>query len=119
MRLRLDLFARALALLWAGLWMLFFIVESWVWHTPLLMALPWVGVGLVFVLVALAACRWGAMGGIPLVAAGLSAAVGYAIWAPPAVGTASRVLSTVAFGLPPLAAGILLLASRRTGPVKA
>jgi hypothetical protein len=42
------LLARALALLWAGFWMFFFVAESWAWHTPVPVALPWVGVGLLF-----------------------------------------------------------------------
>lgn len=44
MKLRLALLARALALLWAGFWVFFFAAESWVWHTPVLVALPWGGV---------------------------------------------------------------------------
>jgi hypothetical protein len=30
----MALVARGLALLWAAFWLLFFVVESWVWDTP-------------------------------------------------------------------------------------
>jgi hypothetical protein len=46
MRISLAVLARALALLWAGFWMFFLVIESAVWHTPVSVALPWVGVGL-------------------------------------------------------------------------
>lgn len=113
MKLRLALLARALALLWAGFWMFFFVAESWVWHTPVLVALPWGGVGLLFVLLALVAWHWELTGGLLLVVAGLSSGVVYAIWAPPQLPVASRVLTTIAFSGPPLAAGILFVMHRR------
>jgi len=55
---------RGLALLWAGFWMFFFVAESWAWQTPVLAALPWVGVGLFFVLLALLPWRWERTGGL-------------------------------------------------------
>lgn len=108
MKLRLALLACALALLWAGFWMFFFVAESWAWHTPVLVALPWVGVGLLFVFLALVPWRWELPGGLLLVVVGLSAGVAYAIWSPPrGLPVVSRVLTTVVFSVPPLAAGIL------------
>lgn len=45
--------------------------------------------------------------------AGLSSGVVYAIWAPPQLPVASRVLTTIAFSGPPLVAGILFVTHRR------
>ena len=106
MKLPLALLARALALLWAGFWMLFFVVESAVWHTPVSSALPWVGVGLLFIFSALVPWRWETIGGFLLIVVGLSAGVAHAIWWP------SRLLTTVVFSAPPLTAGILFLTHR-------
>jgi hypothetical protein len=114
MKLRLALVARAPALSWAGFWMFFFVAESAAWHTPVRAALPWVGVGLLFVALALVPWRWEMTGGLLLMVVGLSAGVAYAIWAPPRLPVASRVLTTVVFSGPPLAAGILFLMHRRT-----
>jgi hypothetical protein len=113
MKLRLALLARALALLWAGFWMFFFVAESWAWHTPVLVALPWVGVGLLFVVLALVPRRRELTGGLLLKVVGLSAGVAYAIWSPPRLRVASRVLTVIAFSGPPLAAGMLFLTHRR------
>lgn len=113
MKLSPALLARALALSWAGFWMVFFVAESWAWHTPVGAALPWVGVGLLYVLLALVPWRWELTGGLLLVVAGLSSGVAYAIWPPPRLPLASRVLTTVVFGVPPVAAGILFLMHRR------
>jgi hypothetical protein len=113
MKLRLALLARALALLWAGFWMFFFIAESAAWHTPVRVALPWAGVGLLFVCLALVPWRWEMTGGLLLMVVGLSAGAAYAIWSPLRLPIASRVLTTVVFSGPPLAAGILFLMHRR------
>ncbi len=112
MKFSLALLARALALSWAGFWMFFFVAESWTWHTPVRAALPWVGVGLLFVLLALIPWRWERTGGLLLVVAGLSAGIAYAVWSPP-LPVATRVLTTLVFGAPPLAAGVLFLVCRR------
>jgi hypothetical protein len=114
MKRPLALLARALALSWAGFWMVFFLAESAAWHTPVPVALPWVGMGLLFVFLALVPWRWEMTGGLLLVVVGLSAGVAYAIWSPPQLSTGSRVLTTVVFGAPPLAAGILFLMHRRS-----
>jgi len=101
------LLARALALAWAGFWMVFFVAESAVWHTPLPAALPWVGLGLLFLILALAPWRWEMTGGILLTAAGVAAAVVYAIRPPAQLPLAGRVFTDALFGVPPLVAGIL------------
>ena len=113
MKLLLALLARALALLWAGFWMFFFVVESWVWYTPVLVALPWVGLGLLFVFLALVPWRWERTGALLLMLVGLSAGGAYAIWSPPWLPAASRALATIAFSGPPLVAGILFLTTAR------
>ena len=79
----------------------------------MLVALPWVSVGLLFVLLALVPWRWERTGALLLVGVGLSAGVAYAIWSPPWLLAASRALATVAFSGPPLAAGILFLKTAR------
>jgi hypothetical protein len=106
--------ARALALSWAGFWMFFFVAESVAGHTPVRMALPWAGAGLLFVCLALVPWRWEITGGLLLMIVGLSTGVAYAIWSPPRLPLASRVLTTIVFSGPPLAAGILFLTHRRT-----
>lgn len=113
MKARLAVLGRALALLWAGFWIFFFAAESWASHTPVLIALLWVGVGLLFLLLALLPWRWERTGGFLLVAVGFSAGVAYSIWSPPGLSVASRLLTVIAFSGPPLAAGILFLTHRR------
>lgn len=103
------LLARALALLWAGFWMFFFVVESWSWHTPLGHALLWAGAGLLFILLALIPWRWERLGGILLVVVGFAAAVAYAIWSPASLPAPSRLLTALLMGGPPIAAGTILL----------
>ena len=113
MKLTSALLPRALALSWAGFWVFFFVAESWAWHTPIAAALTWLGAGLLFVLVALVPWRWELVGGLLLTVVGLSAGVAYAIWPPPRLPAASRLLTAIVFGGPPIAAGILFLAHRR------
>jgi len=107
MRFPLKLLARVLALIWAGWWLVFFVVESWATHTPVTMAMPWVGLGVLFAVLALVPWRWSLTGGILLAVVGVAAAVMYAVWSPPQLPVASRVLTTLLFGTPPLGAGIL------------
>jgi hypothetical protein len=109
MKLRLVFIARALALLWALFWLFFFIAESWAWRTPALAAAPWVGLGLLFVMLALAPLRWEMAGGILLMAAGLLIGVAYAIWAPPGLPLASRVITIAVLSAPPLGTGVFFL----------
>jgi len=106
--------ARTLALLWAVFWLFFFVAESLVWRTPALVAAPWVGAGLLFVILGLLPWRWEVAGGLLLVVAGLLIGVAYAIWAPPGLPLASRLITTVALGGPPLVAGVLFLKRHRT-----
>jgi hypothetical protein len=96
--------------------MFFFVAESQAWHTRIGASLPWVGVGLLFVLLALVPWRWELVGGLLLTIVGLLAGVAYAIWSPPRLAAVSRVLTTVVFGVPPVAAGILFLRHRRAVP---
>jgi hypothetical protein len=108
MKLSLVALARGLALFWAGFWMFFFVTESVAWHTSVSVALPWVGVGSLFLLVALTPWRWELTGSLLLIVVGLSAGAAHALWWP------GRVLTTVAFMAPPIAAGILFLIHHRT-----
>jgi hypothetical protein len=117
MKLRMVLLARALAALWAGFWLFFAIVESWVFHTPANAAAPWVGVALVFAVLALVPWHWEVPGGLLLVAGGLLVAMAYAIWGPPGLPLSSRVTTIAVLGLPPLAAGILFLVHHRAETV--
>jgi len=105
----LEYFARVLALLWAGFWMFFSIVESLTWHTPVHRMAMSVCVGLMFVLLALAPWRWEFPGGLMLMAAGVLAALAYAIWWPLEVPLTTRVATLLVFGLPPAVAGVLFL----------
>ena len=107
------LIARLLALLWAVFWLFFFVAESLAWRTPALVMASWTGVGVMFVILALLPWRKEATGGLLLVVAGLMAGVAYAIWAPPGLPLASRVITTVVFSAPPLVAGILFLRHHR------
>jgi len=112
MKLAWVLSARALALLWAGFWLFFFVVESWSWHTPVGHALLWVGAGLLFILLAFIPWRWELLGGLLLVIVGFSVGVTYAIWSPPRLPAPSRVLTTLLSSLPPIAAGTLFVMDR-------
>ena len=113
MKLCMLFIPRALALLWAVFWLFFFVVESLVWRTPALVMASWVGVGVLFVILALLPWRKEGTGGLLLVIAGLLSGVAYVIWAPPGLSLASRVITTVVFSVPPLVAGILFLRRHR------
>jgi len=105
----MEYLARALALLWAGFWTLFFVAESLAWRTPLDLMAMWVALGLASVILALAAWRWEVTGGLVLMTAGVLAAVAYGIWGPRNLSVTTRVTSILAFGLPPVIAGALFL----------
>jgi hypothetical protein len=105
----LEYSARAVALVWAGFWTFFFTAESLAWHTPLYEMTTWVCVGLMFVILALMAWRWEVAGGLILIAAGVIAALAYAIWGPRELSPAARVITLCVFGVPPAAAGALFL----------
>jgi hypothetical protein len=109
--------ARTLALLWAGFWLFFFVVESWAWHTPPLLAVSWVGVGLCFVILAIVPWRWEVAGGLVFVVLGLLIGVAYSIW-PPQLPLASRMITTVLLTGPPIVAGILFLMHHRAASAR-
>jgi hypothetical protein len=109
MKLRRVFIARVLTLLWALFWLVFFIAESLAWRTPVLVAAPWVGVGLLFALLALVPFRWEGAGGVLLVVLGVLVGPAYAIWTPPGLPLASRVITVLVLSGPPLGTGILFL----------
>jgi hypothetical protein len=113
MKLWMVVVARLLALLWAVFWLFFFVAESLAWRTPALITASWAFVGLLFVGLALLPWRKEVTGGFLLVVAGLMIGVAYAIWAPPGLPLASRVITTVVFSGPPLVAGTLFLRHHR------
>jgi hypothetical protein len=112
--------ARALALLWAGFWIFFFIgsvlVEPTTGHVVVLAA----AILLVFVILALIPWRWEVTGGLLLVMMSVVIGVIYAIASAAIVRRdgsglplAVRVITTVLFAVPPLIAGILFLKHHR------
>ena len=105
----MTIIARALALLWAGFWLFFFVAEARAWGAPVRVAVCGAGAGLLFVVLALVAWGWEKRGGILLVAVGLLIGVVYAILAPPRLPIAGRVITTLVLSGPPLVAGILFL----------
>ena len=109
MKVGMVFIARLLALLWAAFWLFFFVAESLAWRTPVAVTASWAVVGLLFVVLALLPWRKEATGGVLLVVAGLLIAVAYAIWPPPGLPLASRVITTIVFSAPPIVAGILFL----------
>jgi hypothetical protein len=106
--------ARVLALLWALFWLFFFVAESLACHTPPLVAAPWVGVGLLFVILALAPLRWEVTGGVLHVVIGMLSGGAHAILAPPGLPPASRVIAIVVLSGPPLGTGMLFLRHHRS-----
>ncbi len=104
-----EYFARALAVLWAGFWTFFFTAESLTWHTPFHRMVVWVCVGLIFIVLALAAWWREVAGGLMLIAAGVVSALVYAIWGPQGLSLASRVEVLLLFGVPPAVAGASFL----------
>lgn len=113
MKLRMVLMARALALLWAGFWIFFFLAEAWAWHTPARGVAFWGGIGLLFVILALLPWRWEVTGGLVLLLLGLLIGVVYSIWSPPRLPVVGRAITTLALSVPPLLAGIIFLIHHR------
>jgi hypothetical protein len=99
---------------WAVFWLSFFILESLAWRTPALITLSWAGVGVLFVILALLPWRKERAGGVLLASAGLLGGAAYVIWAPRGLPLASRVITTLVLGGPPIVAGILFLRHHRT-----
>jgi hypothetical protein len=92
--------------------MFFFVAESLAWQTPVGRMMVWLGVGVVFLILALAGWRREIAGGLLLVAAGVVTALAYAIWAPRELSLTTRAITLVAFGVPPTVAGVLILMHR-------
>jgi hypothetical protein len=113
MKLRTVVLARALALLWAGFWAIFFVAEALAWKTPARLTASWAGIGLLFLMLALVPWGWEGVGGVLLAVSGLFIGVAYAIWAPPRLPFTSRVITTLVLGGPPLAAGIVFFMHHR------
>jgi hypothetical protein len=110
---RVSILARALALLWAGFWLFFFVVESIAWQTPVGAMMPWVAAGVFFAVVALVPCRWEFGGALLLASVGAVAAIAYAIWSPVGLPTISRALTLGLLGGPPIIAAVLFLIEHR------
>jgi len=120
--------ARALALLWAGFWISFFVGSVVVEPTPSHVIVLGAVVLLLFVILALVPWRWEVTGGLLLVVMSLLIGVTYAITSAAIVrrdgsrlSLAVRVITTLVFTGPPLVAGILFLIHHRSvtaqGPV--
>jgi hypothetical protein len=109
----LEIYARVLALLWAGFWIYFFIAESLASPPPVPIVLSAAGVGLVFIVLAFLPWRWEFTGGLALVIFGVLLGSAYAVWAPSRLSAGVRALTAATFGAPPLLAGILFLVHRR------
>ena len=118
--------ARALALLWAGFWIYFFVgsvvVEPPAGHVMVVGA----AVLLLFVILALVPWRWEAAGGLLLVVMSLLIGVTYAIASGAIIRrdgsrlpVAIRAITTAVFTGPPLVAGILFLIHRRSVTARA
>jgi hypothetical protein len=111
-----TLSARAVALLWAAFWLCFFIAESLFTGTRLHEAIPWLVLGLVFLVVALIPWRWEVAGGYLLVGAALAVGIAYAIFAPRHLAGNIKLHTAILFSIPPLLAGFLFLTHRRLTP---
>jgi uncharacterized membrane protein HdeD (DUF308 family) len=101
--------ARGLALLWAGFWLFFFVAESLAWHTPIATMAPWVGAGVLFVLLAVFAWRSEVAGGVLLGAIGAVTGLAYLTWPPAGLPAVVRLVTAAVLGVPPILAGLLFL----------
>ena len=109
--------ARALALLWAGFWIVFFVGSVMVEPTYPRAVLVGSLVLLLFVILALVPWRWEAAGGLLLVAMSLLIGAAYAIASASffrrndgsRLSLPVRAITTLLFAAPPLVAGILFL----------
>jgi hypothetical protein len=119
--------ARALALLWAGFWIFFFVGSVMV--GPAYPRVIVVGslVLLLFAILALVPWRWEAAGGLLLVVVSLLIGATYVIASASffrrndgsRLPLAVRVITTVVFAAPPLMAGILFLLHHRIASTRA
>ncbi len=108
--------ARALALLWAGFWIFFFVGSVMVETAPAQVIVVGSAVLLLFAILALLPWRWEAAGGLLLVVMSLVIGATYAIASASIVRRdgsrlplAVRAITTVVSTGPPLVAGILFL----------
>ncbi|MGA9624666.1 MAG: hypothetical protein WBL65_24595 [Bryobacteraceae bacterium] len=107
--------ARALALLWAGFWIFFFVGSIMVEPTPAHVVVVGSVVLLLFLILALVPWRWEAVGGLLLAVMGLLIGVTYAIASASffrrndgsRLPLSVRAITTLVFAGPPLVAGIL------------
>ena len=113
MRTSVVVIARALALVWAGFWALFFVLESLAWHAPARVMTFWSVTGLLFVVLAIAPWAWEVTGGVLLIVAGPLIGAAYAIWSPPHLPLSARVITNAVLCGPPFLAGMLLLLQPR------
>jgi len=107
------IFARALALLWAGFWTFFFVAEAWAWNSPGRVAAIWAGIGILFLIAAVVPWAWERRGGLLLSVLGLLVGVVYPLWAPARLSLLSRATTTLMLCGPPIAAGAIFLMHRR------
>lgn len=113
--------ARILSLVWAGFWT-WFGLASGIYEKgkPLEILLHTAVPGLVFLVSALIAWRWQAVGGVLLLLEGLVIAVGYLLMVQHSrFSLLTRIQVDLMLALPPLVSGILFLAaSRMAAPSK-
>ena len=126
MKLWMAYAARALALLWAGFWVFFFVASVVVEGAPGHVIVLGAGVLLLFVILALVPWRWEAAGGLLLVVMSLLIGATYAIASAAIVRAdgsrlplAVRAITTAVFTGPPLVAGILFLLHNRSVKARA
>jgi len=118
--------ARALALLWAGFWVFFFVGSVMVEPTPSHVIVAGSVVLLLFAILALVPWRWEAAGGLLLVVMSLPIGATYVIASASIVRNDGsrlplvvRAITTLVFAGPPLAAGILFLIHHRMASSRA
>ena len=118
--------ARALALLWAGFWVFFFVGSVMVEPTPSHVIVAGSVVLLLFAILALVPWRWEAAGGLLLVVMSLPSVATYVIASASIVRNDGsrlplvvRAITTLVFAGPPLAAGILFLIHHRMASSRA
>ena len=114
----LNYTARVLALLWAGIWACFLIAEAMRLRAAGRGYLPWVGMGVLFVIVAFVPWRWQRMGGYLLLALGLVLGIDYELFAPPHLSAAMQALIVLTLSVPPVISGTLFLLRWRPAPQK-
>jgi hypothetical protein len=113
----MDFLARIISGFWAGFWIFFAVATSAADFNSrggaslggILIPLAWT---VILLLLALTAWRWVRIGRIALPLAGLAVLAGYPIIAGH-LPVSTRAFVMASLGLPPLSAGVLLIAARR------